>query len=436
MAHLLDRRWEGVEAAPSRRERRSGHYAPYVPDPLMTRPLVLAPELGYRAATVEAAVRGLALGPGAKGLEGLARFLLRSEAIASSRIEGLEVSSQQVALAEFAQVESELGEHPAVRGFSENARLVANNINALQRAVTSLAPTAEVTVADVAGLQRSLLPDYSTPGLRSAQNWLGGSMWHPLDAEFVPPPEGEVERLMADLVGYLNGGLHAPLIQAGLVHAQFETIHPFTDGNGRVGRALIHLVLTRRGLTPAAVLPISLVLLTRADVYVRGLTSYRYTGAPEGPAARDGVGEWLEVFLDAVEVATEQAAQFVTDLQHLRQEWAERLDGDRRARGVRARPRKDSAVARLLDLLPEAPLVTARSVQRLLGVSFPAARNAVEELATSGILSRKQVERGTTGYLAREVFDLLTVTERRLASTRWDTRESPPARPAPAAPRA
>ena len=91
-------------------------------------------------------------------------------------------------------------------------------------------------------------------------------------------------------------------------------------------------------------------------------------------------------------------------------------------------------MARLLDLLPEAPLVTARTVERLLAVSHPAARNALEELAGAKILNRKQVERNTTGYLARDVFDLLTFAERRLASTRWDTRDSPPIRSAPARP--
>ena len=139
---------------------------------------------------------------------------------------------------------------------------------------------------------------------------------------------------MDDLVSYASGGVHAPLVQAALVHAQLETIHPYTDGNGRVGRALIHTVLTRRGLTPSAVLPVSLVLLTRSEEYLEGLTAYK----------------------------------------------------------------------------------------------------AVEELADSGVVSRKKLDRGTVGYLARDVFDLLTFTERRLASTRWDTRDSPPSRPAPALP--
>jgi hypothetical protein len=146
------------------------------------------------------------------------------------------------------------------------------------------------------------------------------------------------------------------------------------------------------------------------------------------------VNHWLSTFLDAVGVAVQQARHFVDELGALREEWDQRLVSARHARGVRERPRADSTVARLLSALPEAPLVTARTVQRLLGTSHPAARKAAEELADAGILVRKQVEQNTTGYLARDVFDLLTVTERRFGSTRWDTQESAPARPVPARP--
>jgi Fic family protein len=271
-------------------------------------------------------------------------------------------------------------------------------------------------------------------GLRTRQNWLGGSDWHPLEADFIPPPEDHVHALMSDLTAYMNSALHAPLIQAALVHAQFETIHPFTDGNGRVGRALIHTVLARRGMVRMAVLPVSLVMLTRSDAYVAGLTAYRYDGEPWEAEALAGVVAWLGVFLDAVEVATEQAAQFANEIADLRVEWDRRLMDERQRRGVRDRPRADSAAARLLDALPEAPLVTARSVERLIGVSYPTARAALEELADAEIVSRKQVEKNTTGYLARDIFDLLTFAERRLASTRFDTRDTPPDRPVPARP--
>lgn len=239
---------------------------------------------------------------------------------------------------------------------------------------------------------------------------------------------------MEDLVAYAGGGVHAPLIQAALVHSQFETIHPYTDGNGRVGRALIHTVLTRRGLTPAAILPISLVLLTHSDAYVDGLTAYRYIGEAVSPGARLGTDSWLTTFVEAAGTAVEQVGRFATDLIELRADWDARLSLLRSGRGVRDVPRTDSGVARLLDLLPEAPLVTAATVRRLLGISAPAAHKALDELHDAGVLTRRTLERGTHGYFAQDVFDLLTFAERRLASTRWDTRESSPRRPVPAVP--
>jgi len=430
VAERVTARWERSWDAPDRSGQRAGRYHPYVPDPLEGRPLSVDSRIARQAASVEAAVRALADGPGARGLEGLARFLLRSEAIASSRIEGLQVSAQQVALAEFADSEGV----PA-RGFTANARLVANNIAALRRSAVDLAAAPEVSVEGVVDLHRALLPDDRHPGLREVQNWIGGDDWHPLGADFVPPPPDRVPALMADLVEYMNGGVHAPLIQAAMAHAQFETVHPFTDGNGRVGRALIHAVLSRRGLTRTAVVPVSLVLLTRSEEYVAGLTAYRYLGPADSNAAQAGVAEWLRVFLDAVDVAARQALKFAHALTELHERWAQRHRDHRRRSGLRPQPRTDAAVARLLDLLPEVPVMTARAAQRLLNVSFPATRSALEELAEVGIVHRKQVDRGTTGYLARDVFALLTFAERRLASTRWDTREAPPGRPVPARPK-
>jgi hypothetical protein len=112
-------------------------------------------------------------------------------------------------------------------------------------------------------------------------------------------------------------------------------------------------------------------------------------------------------------------------------EWSERVAAYRDRSGIRGAPRADSATARLLELLPELPVLTARTVERTLTVSYPQARQALEGLAGAGVLHRKQVDQKTTGYFAREVFDLLTFAERRMASTRWDTREATPGRPVP-----
>ena len=429
MAELREAHWGISWNAPTRRDQRGGHFQAYVPDSLVTRPVVLSRELAVRAARIETAVRGLTDAPGSMGLESLGRFLLRSEAIASSRIEGLQVSAQQVAIAELATTES-----GPIASITENARLVANNIVTLRKAAGTLADCEVITPRSFCDLHRALLPDHPQQGLRDRQNWIGGSDWHPIGADFVPPPPEEVPRLVEDLADYLTGAVHAPLLQAALVHAQFETIHPFSDGNGRVGRALIHTVLTRRGLTRAAILPVSLVLLTRSQEYVDGLTAYRYQGTGDSAAAAAGVSAWFETFLQAVDIAVDQAKVFISQLADLQQLWSERYAAYRTAAGAVRQARADSAAMRLLPLLPEAPVTTASSAQRLLDVTAPAAKSALDELAEAGILSRKKVDRGTTAYLAREIFDLLTTSERRLASTRWDTRESTPRRPSPARP--
>ncbi|SNR56102.1 Fic family protein [Blastococcus mobilis] len=428
MARWLDAVWEHADLTMvPRADRLFGPYRRYEPDLVTSRPLSMSREANHAATVAERAVRELTNGPGAQGLEGLARFLLRSEAIASSLIEGIAPSPQQVALAELAQDED-------VRGFSDQARLVANNITLLRRAGEELATADAIAVDDIEALHRALLPEEAHHGLRRVQNWIGGSAWHPLSAEFVPPPPDLVPGLMADLVDYMNGSVHAPLVQAGIVHAQFETIHPFTDGNGRVGRALIHTVLTRRGLTPSAILPVSLVLSTLRGRYVEGLTAYRYVGAPDSVDAAAAVAAWLDVFLHATTVAAQQAQLFAGQIAGLQVEWETKLAEHRTAQGRRETPRSDSATSRILRTLPEVPILTSRTAQRRLGVSFPAARAALEELADAGILARRSVERGTTGYTATDVFSLVTHTERQLVSTRWDTRVSPPNRPVPVSP--
>ena len=231
MGWLEQAHWESsADGGVPRSEQRSGPYQPYVPDLVDGTALAVDGDVSRRVAGVERSVRELN-GPGAEGLAGIARFLLRSEAIASSRIEGIAPSAQQVALAE-------LGLSETVRGVSEQARLVANNMTIVRDATTRLVVAETVTVDDVVDLHRSLLPDEPRHhGLRSVQNWIGVSSWTPIGATFIPPDPGRVPAPMADLVDYLNGAAHAPLIQAAVVHAQFETIHPFTDGNGRVGRA-------------------------------------------------------------------------------------------------------------------------------------------------------------------------------------------------------
>ena len=141
-------------------------------------------------------------------------------------------------------------------------------------------------------MEHSLRPELGGT-IRTAQNWIGGSNYNPLRADFVPPPPENVPSLVDDLIVYMNSDNHSPLVQAGIAHAQFETIHPFADGNGRTGRALIHVVLHRRGLAPNFVPPVSLVLATWVDDYIGGLTAYRHTEGPDSATRSEAVRSWL-----------------------------------------------------------------------------------------------------------------------------------------------
>lgn len=420
--------WESsLGSGLSKRDRRSGGYVSYVPDRLVGAPLQLPPYLDSLAGEAERAVQRLSR-DASHDLAGISRFLLRSEAIASSQIEGIAPSAGQVALAE-------LSDHEAVADVSVQARLVANNMTVVREARARLAEASAVTVEHVVDLHRSLLPeDTNQHGLRTVQNWIGGSQYHPIDADFVPPTAELAPGLVADLVGYMNGAAHSPIVQAALVHAQFETIHPFTDGNGRVGRALIHTVLTRRGLTEHSVLPVSLVFATLREKYVDGLTAYRHAGAAGSEEFHAARAQWIEVFTDTVLTATNQAAQLATDLVSLREEWEQQLKDARDRKGRTRAVRSDSATALILRDLPSTPVLTSATVQRIHGVSHVAAGRALEELTDAGVLSVAQ-RAGRPYYRAQELLDLVTSTERRLASTRFDTRVSPPIRPVPAAPR-
>lgn len=428
MARWVEEFWEsGVTSGVPRSARLSGEFRWYLPDGLEARTVSIDSALSRRIAEAERAVRVLN-GPDAHVLTLVSRFLLRSEAIASSRIEGVTPSAGQVALAELAREEH-------VTGISEQARLVANNLTVVQEAATRLAGAADVTVEDIESLHRALIPDQPhLHGVRSVQNWIGGSDFNPLNADFVPPAAEEVPALMADIVSYLNGAADSPLVQAALVHAQFETVHPFTDGNGRVGRALVHTVLARRGLTPTAVLPVSLVLSTLRESYLDGLTRYRYDGAPDGEDAITGVRAWVGHFVEAALIAAEQSQAIIGDITVLQEEWASRVASHRHSRGVRPRPRSDSATSQILGILPSAPVLTSRTVQRVLGVSPKSALDGLGELHSAGILRTRKISAGTTAYLAGELLDLVTFAERRLASTRFDTRVGPPVRPVPARP--
>lgn len=177
--------------------------------------------------------------------EALARILLRAESVASSRIEGLRIGARRILRAEVEQ-------NVAGTDSDLTAREVLANIRAMDYGIQQIAPGKPITLELILEIHKQLLTgsELSTQGgrLREEQNWIGGSDYNPCTADFVPPKWELVAQLMEDLVVFCNDDGLPAIAQAAIAHAQFETIHPFVDGNGRTGRVLIQLILRRRGL--------------------------------------------------------------------------------------------------------------------------------------------------------------------------------------------
>ncbi|TDD55428.1 Fic family protein [Kribbella antibiotica] len=399
-----------------RKHRRPCEYKAYVPDLLSAHTLDFSAELAADIADAERALAAFG-GPGEHHLEQLARFLLRAEAVASSKIEGLQVNSRRLA-----RHEAKLA--AGVHDQDATADAVLGNVKAMNHAVQSVAVLDSVEVKDLLDIHRALMEHSDQPEIagliRTKQNWIGGNNFNPCQAAFVPPPPEYVEGLLEDLCAFVNRDDLPGTVQAGLAHAQFETIHPFADGNGRTGRALIHVVLKRRGLTSDFIPPISLALATRASAYVGALSSFRYTGPPDGQAALDGIRDWLDLFLTATRRATDDAAALQTGLAQLELDWRAKL-----------KPRKGSAAERLLPELIGHPVITAEDVMRLTGASRSAAFAAMESYVEAGILQPVGNQQRSRLYEAPKVFGILTDYERASATESGNTRGEQPKRPVP-----
>jgi Fic family protein len=348
--------------------------------------------------------------------EALARLLLRAESIASSRIEGLEIGARKLLRAEAAR---QLGE----RSTDVTAEEVLGNVTAMSSAIQEISPGDAITPDVLLRFHGRLLSGtrhraYASR-LRDQQNWIGGSAFSPCSAAFVPPPPDLVPGLIDDLCAFCNEESLPTAVQAALAHAQFETIHPFADGNGRTGRGLIHLVLRRRGLATRVLPPISLILATWTRGYVEALTATRYLGAPTGEEAHEGINLWVEKFASACMRSVEDAVSFEARVRQIDQEWRVALGAIRR----------DSATDRMLRVIPGAPILTVNAAAELTGRSYPQVNEAVARLTAAGILSQITVGKRNRAFEAKEIIDAFTDLERQLASPGGDTRTSPPARP-------
>jgi Fic family protein len=419
MAQYETEYWVSDGQGHTYKERQSGTYHPYAPDRLTGQDFDFCSDTVAAISQAEAAVHTLDAASNAlTDTESLARLILRAEAVASSRIEGLEISARKLLREEALQKMGKRRTHNSVT--SE----VIGNINAMIAAIEKAVSHKQITLDTFCDIHRNLvagtsLEDYGGM-IRTEQNWVGGNPYNPLGADYVPPRPNEVEGLLKDLAQFCNEERFSPLAQAALVHAQFETIHPFVDGNGRTGRALIHMVLRRRRLAERAVPPISLVLATYKRDYVHFLGGYRYEGSAGGNKATLARNEWVEFFCGACTRACQSAQAFEARITNIQEGWHSQVGA-----------RKNSAAYDLIELLPGMPVISIESAAIATNRSIEAVRLAVSVLMNAGILSQTSQGKRNRIFEAREVLDEFTYYERSLATQSGDTHREKPQRPVP-----
>lgn len=371
------------------RYRRACSYRAFVPDPIDALDFTMDARLAGVVSEAESAIRELnnvarpALAP-------LARLLLRTESIASSKVEGMQVDARQLARAE---ARAETGGR-----ISATALEVLANIDAMELAIQETATVKRFSVDQVLAIHARLMA--STPQsrgagrLRTVQNWIGGNDYNPCGADFVPPPPEDVRPLLEDLCAAVGDDSLPPLVQAAIVHAQFETIHPFDDGNGRTGRALIHVVLRRRGLAPDYVPPVSVVLAAERDRYIEGLGDYR-AGALDA---------WLERFAAAAARSAGLARAYLGAVEELVERWREQL-------ADASNPRADAAAWAVIDALPAHPVITAPVAAAATGRAKSAISQAVVELEEAAVLIALSQSKRNRSWEAAGLLDLLAGLE-------------------------
>ena len=409
MAGFEERRWHGDFSGRTRRERRPCTYEVYLPDRLQGRRFSIDGDVAADVADAETTISRLdASSTALADSEALARLLLRAESVASSRIEGLEIGGRRLLRADAAR---RLGEEPRDLAASE----VLGNIDAMTWAVEQTEPGGTIDHNTLIETHRRLLAGTRMAEcggqIREVQNWIGGNAYNPCSASFVPPPPEAVVGLLEDLFDFCNTDSLPVLAQAAIAHAQFETLHPFVDGNGRTGRALIHMVMRRRGMGLRILPPISLILATWSRDYISGLGATRYTGGSDSDAAHSGINDWIALFASACRRAVDDASLFEEQVQALQSSWRERL----------GRVRRDSAANLLLGMLPAAPVLTATTAAELVGRSFQAASLALERLVEARILVQVSVGRRNRAFEVPELIEAFATLERRLASPEGDT---------------
>lgn len=359
-------------------------YASAVPAYIASQPLSLPAstlleleEAGQELVRFDARHTG-AVGP-------LVALLLRSESAASSQIENLTASAQSVAIADIGEASG------------PNAKLIVSNARAMEAAIRLAEHLDEAAIIEI---QAALLSDSRPDAVGSWRQqavWIGGSGLGPHRAAFVPPRHELVPSLMADLVQFMARDDLPVLAHAALAHAQFETIHPFVDGNGRTGRALLHAMLRSKGLLQNVTVPVSAGLLADTTRYFASLTEFQQ-GDPERVSLLVG---------EAAFRAVTDATWLLAAVGDLLEEWRQRLSA-----------RRHALVWTVLEELPRQPVLSTRIVEQRFSASNTAASRALEQLVGAGVMRELTGRQRSRMWVADGITELLDEFGRRAGRRR------------------
>ena len=311
---------------------------------------------------------------------------VRKEALLTSQIEGTQATLIDLFDEEAGLAVSNTDDVEEVANYLRAFRLVRDNLadpRGLPISIRLLCEAHGLLLDGARGAGKQ-------PGeLRKSQNWIGGT--RPGNAVFVPPPAERVPPLLAELERFIHdeAPMLPPLVRAGLAHVQFETIHPFLDGNGRIGRLLIAALLESWGLLPEPLMYLSGYLKQHQSEYYRRLAAVRTEGDWEG---------WVRFFLEGVEVAATQAERGIVALASL-------VAADRRR--LLAALKAGPASYRLFELLPQMPRFTIERVRQQLGITFPTATAAVKVLEDLGIVTERTGQKMNRNYAYQAYIELL-----------------------------
>jgi Fic family protein len=349
--------WAQAYRSGPREDRMLRSITVHLPPHIAAVPLTLD---GRTMASMEAAAREITALDREQSAElgVLGATLLRTESVASSKIERIEASGDDYARALH-------GNRSNTAATSMAAATTA--VEALIAAATHAAIDADSILRSHEALMRHDPAERAYAGrFRDVQNWIGGSDHSPRNAVYVPPPPGDVPDYVADLVAFCNRTDLPAMAQAALAHAQFESIHPFTDGNGRVGRALINAVLRRREVTRHVVVPIASALVAHRDRYFDLLDDYR-----DGNASAI-----IGAFSEAAHVSAAESRQTADRLARLPQEWREAI----------GRVRRGSATDRLLAWATQVAAFTAEEAHEAIGGPLSSTYSAIERMVAAEIV--------------------------------------------------